>query len=120
MKYFLSRVSRRPRLAGSGKTLKPDANDVQCRPITLLQRFFAGFFSLGVGQQAVGAHIISASQRLDRGQRALDKDQVGHADCAPISKNFNGATVDDGAGIYFAGWDWNLLQGRRIEIAPGV
>jgi hypothetical protein len=90
MKCFLSRVSRRPRLADCGKTIKPDAKRLRGRAITLLQRFFADFCSLRVGGLQPGnLEVIGPGQRLDCGQGGLNEDQVGQDDCAAGCKDFN-------------------------------
>ena len=81
MKCFLSRVSRRPRYAGSGKTIKADSKRVRGEPITLLQRFFADFCSLrGGGLQSYDLEDVSPEQGLDCGQGGLNKDQIGQDD----------------------------------------
>ena len=81
MKCFLSRVSRRPRLADCGKTIKPDAKGLRGEPITLLQRFFADFCSLrGGGLQPNSLEVVSPEQGLDCGQGGLNKDQIGQDD----------------------------------------
>jgi len=81
MKCFLSRVSRRPRLADCGKTIKADAKGLRGEPITLLQRFFADFCSLGVGGlQPNSLEVVGPSEGRDRGQGGLKKDQIGQDD----------------------------------------
>jgi len=78
MKCFLSRVSRRPRLAGCGKTIKPDAKGLRGEAITLLQRFFADFCSLRRGVlQSGDLEVVHAGQGQDRGQGGLKEDQIG-------------------------------------------